>query len=75
VGQPGLLGGQLGPPGAEEGLDLVAVVHGSEAKADSSDQGCTVSTPLSSDFSVRPTARSIVSAAAGRAVGHHATGT
>src|SRR6266566_652065 len=33
VRQPGLLGGDLGPAGAEEGLDLVAVAHASRLGA------------------------------------------
>ena len=73
--QPGPLRGQLGPPGAEKGVDLIAVVHRSKARAVSSDEGCPVSTPLGSDSPGLPPPACMVLAAAGRGVGHHATGT
>jgi hypothetical protein len=52
--QAGLLGGDLGAAGAEEGLDLVAVVHAVQARSESRDEGWAVSTPPSSDFSAPP---------------------
>jgi hypothetical protein len=52
VPQAGLLGGDPGPAGAEEGFDLVTIVHAFQARPDRRTGWWAVSTPSSSIFSV-----------------------